>query len=240
MRKSFLILLMLVGALPQLTAQQNDTLWVNGVPKVKRRSVEELNPTPMRKDDYVIEISYGYPFVPLREAEAFGVNYLTNTTVYKINRNTNHLCGRVDYQLNDEFSVGLEATYASTQFDYRRTYSIGTYTSITTVDSSYSATVTKFRFLAKMAYHFNLSERFDAYGTLGFGYKQFTFSTADSYLSTTNLLNDVLPLAVRGSVGGRFFVSPNFAVHVEGGVGGPMMQVGLSFKMHSTYVKPTP
>ncbi|MGZ3899611.1 MAG: outer membrane beta-barrel protein [Bacteroidia bacterium] len=233
MYKLFFIVTFFLAFQNQASAQ-NDTIWVNGVPKIKKRQpAEEMNPSPVKKDDYLFEASYGYPFVPLREANAFGVNYLTNTSVYKIVKNTNHICLRLDYQLNDEFSVGLEFTYANTEFLYKRSYPpliTGSNTAVT--DSSFNAQVTKIRFLAKMGYHFNISERFDAYGTAGFGYKQFTYSSRDSYLTSQNVLNDILPVAVRLSIGGRFFLTNTFAIHVEGGVGGPMMQIGASYKMH--------
>ena len=82
-----------------------------------------------------------------------------------------------------------------------------------------------------MGYHFNISERFDAYGTMGFGLKLFSYSSRDSYASS-NVSNIGFPLAIRLSLGGRFFLTDNIAIHVEGGIGGPMMQVGLTKKMH--------
>lgn len=229
-----LIILTFVLAFQNQSSSQTDTIWVNGVPKIKKRGAsDEFGPSPVKKDDYLFEASYGYPFVPLREANAFGVDYLTNTTVYKITKNTNHICLRLDYQLNEEISVGLEFTYANTEFLYKRTYTpLLTNTNTPTTDSSFNAQVTKIRFLAKMGYHFNISERFDAYGTAGFGYKQFTYSSRDSYLTSQNVLNDILPVAVRLSIGGRFFLTNTFAIHVEGGVGGPMMQIGATYKMH--------
>jgi opacity protein-like surface antigen len=218
-----------------------DTIWVNGIPKItKRKTAAEMNPSPLKKDDYIFELFYGYPFIPIREAEVFGVDFIESTKAINLIRNTNHLGARVDYQLNEDYSVGLEFTYASTEFKYRRYYKTpstptGTTTPTTTVtstDSIFTAKVTKVRFLAKVGMHFNISERFDAYGTAGFGFKQFTYETKDGYLSSSNLLNDIIPVAIRVSVGGRFFLSENIAFHVEGGVGGPIMQMGVSYKMH--------
>ncbi len=212
-----------------------DTVYVNGVPKImKKKKYEDAEGSPLEKDDYLIEVSYGYPFSPLQEARMFGVGLINNTRAGKVARNTNHLCARLDYQLNSEVSVGLEFTYASMEFDYFRTYSVynGTYTM--QYDSLYGAKATKIRFLAKMGYHFNISDRLDAFATAGFGYKQFTYSSRDHYLTTNNFVNEIIPVAVRASVGGRFFLNKNLALHVEGGIGGPIMQIGLSFRFHST------
>ncbi|MCE3227252.1 MAG: hypothetical protein K0S32_1803, partial [Bacteroidetes bacterium] len=152
-----------------------DTIWVNGIPKImKRKTAEEMNPSPLKKDDYIFELFYGYPFIPVREAEVFGVDFIESTKAINLIRNTNHLGARVDYQLNEDYSVGLEFTYASTEFKYRRYYksptspTTGTATpatpTITATDSIFTAKVTKVRFLAKVGMHFNISERFDAYG----------------------------------------------------------------------------
>ncbi len=212
-----------------------DTIYVNGVPKItKKKTYEEVHASPLVKDDYLIDLSYGVPFNPVREAGIFGIDLFESTTNSQITRNTNHLCGRVDYQLNEEYGVGLELTYASIQFEYKRLYSVRSGTNIVVRDSAFITTASKIRFLAKMSYHFNISDRFDAYGTVGFGYKQFKYGTRDNYLTTTSFANQILPVAIRASIGGRFFVSKNVAVNVEGGIGGPIMQLGLSFKMHSS------
>jgi len=224
-------LLLFVG----LSSQAQDTVMVNGVPKIyKKKKVEDYDASPLVKDDYLIDISYGYPFAPLQEAQMFGINFFSNTRTNKMIRNTNHLCARMDYQLNSEISVGLEFTYASMEFDYVRSQTIQSGSTTVITDSLFGAKATKIRFLAKLGYHFNISDRLDAYGTAGFGFKQFTYSSADYYLTTNNLVNEILPIAVRASIGGRFFLNKNMAIHVEGGIGGPMMQIGLTFKFHSS------
>ncbi|MFO0355582.1 MAG: outer membrane beta-barrel protein [Sphingobacteriaceae bacterium] len=229
-----IIALMLCLIIGENVFSQNDTVWVNGVPKVNHRKVgSEVNSSasPLVKDDYLFEVAYGYPFMPIREEAYFGLN--SNIRTAKMIKNSNYLCLRSDYQLNEEYSVGLEFTYAQATYEYYRSYSsafTGTST-ITYKDSLFTAKATKIRFLVKMAYHFNISEKLDIYGTGGFGFKQFNLSTRDHYYtSTTN--NDIIPVAVRLSVGGRFFLTDNWAICAEGGIGGPLMQIGLSLKMH--------
>jgi len=215
---------------------QNDTVWINGVPRISKHravgmSADEPS-SPLKKDDYLLEVSYGYPFIPYQEGNVFGSAFTQSSKLRKITKNTNHLCLRTDYQLNQEFSVGLEFTYASIVFDYTRIYSSFTGNSVVTKDSVFSASAQKIRFLAKMGYHFNISDRFDAFGTAGFGFKQFTYTTADASAQSNNLVNEVIPVAIRLSLGGRFFLSDNIAIHFEGGVGGPIMQIGISYKMN--------
>lgn len=213
-----------------------DTVFINGKPKIYKNGINTTDEqSPLVKDDYLIEFSYGYPFVPIREAEFFGLDIFSETYKKRIISNTNHLCFRADYQLNNIYSIGLELTYAAQSLEYVRKYFSPINPTQPSTDTTYQATVTKLRFLTKIGYHFNISERFDAFGTAGFGYKQFSYSTRDTYLTSNEVINDILPLAIRLSIGGRFFVSKDFAVHVEGGLGGPMMQVGLTYKLHSTY-----
>ncbi len=215
---------------------QYDTVYVNGVPKItKKKTPQELiGASPLKKDDYVLGISYGLPFSPLWESSLFGLNYLGSTSSSRSVSNLNHICGNADYQLSDEFSVGLELTYAAINIEYTKSYSVynpGTGTN-SVHDSSFSARFSKLRFLVKMGYHFNISEKFDLYTTGGFGYKQFNYVSKDAHLSSTDFMNQVLPLAIRASVGGRFFFNPDLALQVEGGIGGPLMQIGLCYKMH--------
>lgn len=209
---------------------------VNGVPVYSNSYGNDptMGPSPLVKDDYLVEISYGVPYAPLREANFFGISELSQASNSKTAKTTNHICGNVDYFLGGEYSVGLELTYASTEFSYQRNVAVNP-RSIPIVyhDSTFSAKASKLRVIAKMSYHLNISERFDAFITGGFGYKSFTYQTNDGVLSTSSFANQIYPIAVRLSVGGRFFINNKTAVHVEGGLGGPMMQIGLSFKMHS-------
>lgn len=232
----FTLSLLAILASNKLSAQY-DTIYVNGKATVNRgkKIIDRTPASPISKDDFYFDISFGYPFMPLREAQAFGINLFTNTQQKSIKRNTNHICARAEYQLNEELSVGLELTYASSEITYLRSYAPSYSNSVTInyPDSTFNATANKIRFLAKTSYHFNISDKFDAYITGGFGFKKFTYSSRDLYLTTSNLTNEILPVAIRASIGGRFFLNKNVAIHVEGGIGGPLMQMGLTYKMHS-------
>ena len=234
--KKISLVLMLFSCLVCIKTTAQDTVFINGKPKIYKNGVNTTDEqSPLIKDDYLVEFSYGYPFVPIREAAFFGLDIFTETSKKRTITNTNHLCFRADYQLNNIYSIGLELTYATQSLEYVRKYYSPINPTQPATDTTYQATVTKLRFLTKLGYHFNISDRFDAFGTAGFGYKQFNYTTRDSYLTTDNVINDILPIAIRLSIGGRFFVSKDFAVHVEGGFGGPMMQVGITYKLHSNY-----
>ena len=219
-----------------LYVKAQDTVYVNGKQKIYKNGISADDyQSPLIKDDYLLEFSYGYPFVPMQEASFFGLDIFSETSNKRTISNTNHLCFRADYQLNNFYSVGLELTYANQQLEYIRKYYSPINPNAPSTDTTYQATVSKLRLLTKINYHFNISERFDAFGTAGFGYKQFNYSTRDTYLSSNDVINEILPLAVRFSIGGRFFINKDVAVHVEGGIGGPMMQIGITYKLHSSY-----
>lgn len=236
MKQTVIFVLFLIGVIPHLFGQY-DTLYINGVPTLQKKTIPGItDSSPLVKDDYLFDISYGYPFVPIREAESFGINLFSNTTAFRTTRNTNHICARTEYVISDEYSVGLELTYAQMGFSYTRKYvsstSNGTSVTTKTSDTTFTAKATKVRLLAKVGYHFNISEKFDAYGTAGFGFKSFTYSSRDNTLYSIDVVNQILPVAIRCSVGGRFFFDKNIALHVEAGIGGPIMQIGLTYKMH--------
>lgn len=233
-----LILFALLSIAVQTNAQY-DTVYVNGIPKVFNKKNGGNTPdatsseSPLKKDDYLFEFAYGYPFLPESEAKYFGVS-LGSLNNNLINVSTNHIMGRVDYQLNDLFSVGLEGTYAykSWDYSYRIARSQGTIT--TNKDTLISAKATKLRVLAKFSMHTNFSERFDGYITAGLGYKDFRVTYRNPYSSNVSFSSGP-PIAVRLAVGGRFFLNPKTALNIEFGGGGPLMQIGLSFKFHDSY-----
>lgn len=221
-----------------LFCNAQDTIWVNGVPKITERGVSPLDnsQSPLQKDDYMFEIGYGVPFSPSQEASFFGLSYFNSATVKSTSFNSNHICARGDYMVSKDFSFGLELTYAAQQFQYTKQFTTYDTTGMPHVhDSLFHARLSKLRFLARLSYHLNISDRFDAYGTMGFGYKQFNYSGNDAEISSATMANQIMPIAIRASVGGRFFINDNFALNVEAGLGGPIMQIGITYKLHSTY-----
>jgi len=237
-QRVFLVMSVLLMSFNRLAAQL-DTVYVNGVPKVykkdnKNKGENVNHNSPLLKDDYLVEFAYGYPFLPENEASFYGVN-LGSTNSNAININTNHIMGRVDYQLNELFSLGLEGTFAHKSWDYGYRISRVSSGTITTVkDTLISAKATKIRVLAKFSVHTEISERFDGYITAGLGYKDFRVSYKNPYSSIVSYSSGP-PIAVRLAVGGRFFLNPKTALNIEFGGGGPIMQIGLSFRFHDSY-----
>lgn len=88
----------------------------------------------------------------------------------------------------------------------------------------------KYRILAKMSYHFATSEHFDPYLTWGAGYKNTKiYSNEPGEIRDVNV--NLVPLAFRAGIGMRYFFTDAFGVNAEVGLGGPIVQGGISFKL---------
>ena len=124
----------------------------------------------------------------------------------------------MEVMLTDKMGVGIEGTWASATVRY-----IGNNGLI------YTAGVDKIRVLAKMSFHFATGEKVDPYLTWGLGYKN-----TNVYTNEPSAVNDIslniVPIAFRVGIGMRYFFTDMIGVNAEVGLGGPMMQGGLSLK----------
>ena len=130
----------------------------------------------------------------------------------------NHLGGRIEYLLWSNIGLGVEYTYAAFSFKFQGS------------KTNYSLAVfKKQRVLAKFNFHFATSEKLDPYLTAGIGYSSTKlFSDEPDYIPETV---NVLPVALRVGIGLRYFFSDFIGMHIEAGLGGPLMQAGVSFKI---------
>ena len=71
--KKISLFLFLFSCLVCIKTTAQDTVFINGKPKIYKNGVNTTDEqSPLIKDDYLVEFSYGYPFVPIREAAFFG------------------------------------------------------------------------------------------------------------------------------------------------------------------------
>ncbi|MES2395452.1 MAG: outer membrane beta-barrel protein [Bacteroidota bacterium] len=157
----------------------------------------------------IIDAFYGYPYFNGAVLKALFSNTVGNV------RNTNHLGAKVEYMVTDEIGLGVEFTYAHASISYR--------------DSLYrtsTAEISKLRVLAKMNFHFATDANIDPYLTVGAGIKQNKFEGFNGVEWTGNLY----PVAARIGVGLRYFFTDVVGVNAEVGLGGPLMQGGVSFR----------
>jgi hypothetical protein len=169
---------------------------------------DSLNKNPK----HLMEINYGLPFIGIPFPTNYGnSNNITTTT------NTNHLGIRYEYYDNKNFSYGIEYTFA------KQTSSIK--------NLDYKASQTKHRFLARVCFHSHPNKDLDFYLALGAGAKIVQIDDKQNLYEENNVaITKLIPVAVRIGGGARIAITKNFGVHLEAGLGGPLLQCGLSFR----------
>lgn len=189
----------------------------------------------IEKGKFIVDAFYGYPYVAGARVKSTYNSTTNNTNVVSV-RNLNHIGGKFEYMINEKIGLGIEYTYAAVTAEYTEQYtkvnSIGQ--SVTTTDN-YKVTLYKQRILGRMNFHFATTKQLDPYATVGFGYKVSLLKSTDpndaETISTFNKsFANLLPIAIRFGVGLRYFITPNFGLNVEAGIGGPSVQGGVTVK----------
>ncbi|MES2762201.1 MAG: outer membrane beta-barrel protein [Bacteroidota bacterium] len=197
------------------------------------QSSKEDDDNCVGKGKIIIDPYYGYPYLFGKYIEAVIDENGENVSV----TNTNHLGIKGEYMVTKMIGIGVDYTYASVIGKYSEVtqmynQSTGTYYSQV---NSYTARIVKQRFLAKINIHFATSKYLDPYAVGGIGYKQSVVSSdnindqeAVSELNSSFL--NVFPVSFRLGIGLRYYFIKNLGIAVEAGIGGPIVQGGLSLK----------
>ena len=179
---------------------------------------------------FILDAYYGYPYLFGSYIKEIANNY-DNVQV----TNLNHLGGKFEYMLNNTIGLGIDYTYASSVAKYSETNAVYQNGVSTNVTNDYIAKIIKQRMLAKINIHFATSKYLDPYATGGIGYKNSLVSSnnPNDQVSVDDLNNsflNILPVAFRLGIGLRYYFIENLGVCVEAGIGGPLVQAGLSGK----------
>ena len=165
----------------------------------------------VEKGTIIVDAFYGYPYL----AGAILRSAFTNTEGNV--RNLNHLGAKAEYMVSEKIGLGIEFTYADASVSYRDS-----------LYRTYEAGIKKYRILGKLNFHFATTESIDPYFTIGAGLKNTTIY--DNGSSANSISINLVPVAVRIGVGVRYFFTDVVGVNAEVGLGGPVMQAGVSFK----------
>ncbi len=198
---------------------------------VKAQDTNKDDEKCVKQGKFIIDAYYGYPYL-------FGsyIQQIANSNYNNVQvTNLNHLGGKFEYMLNKTIGLGIDYTYASSIAKYSETNSVyqnGVYTNVT---SNYTAKIIKQRMLAKINIHFATSKYLDPYATGGIGYKNSLVSSnnPNDQVNVNDLNNsflNILPVAFRLGIGLRYYFIENLGVCVEAGIGGPLVQAGISGK----------
>ncbi len=170
----------------------------------------------VKQGKFIIDAYYGYPYI-------FG-EYIFQFSFTDINGNANefavhnHLGGKFEYMVNK--SIGLEIDYNCAS---------------ATAKGSYTSKIVTHRMLAKINIHFSTSKYLDPYATGGIGYENSLASSEhpneqEKVAEINNEIQNILPISYRLGLGLRYYFIKNLGICVEAGIGGPILQAGLSGK----------
>lgn len=175
----------------------------------------------------IIDGYYGFPYV--MGALLADANSYSSTTDKIVNYN--HMGGKVEYMISNMVSMGVDYTYAKVVNNYSDSY----YTTVNGQSvlqyGNFTESLIKQRFLVKVNIHFATSNSLDPYATAGLGYKYTAFNTNNPNNVNYDLsFFNAFPIAFRMGAGLRWFFTENVGISVEAGIGGPLLQGGLSLK----------
>ncbi len=189
----------------------------------------------VKKDDVIIDVFFG-DYLPEADAKIACDNISSYENIKVHNTNYNHYGVRAEYIRKSKHSLGFEYTYAQfnqTLVGWEIPYG-GTRTAINKTDK-----YVKRRFVLKHTYHIGKFKKIDPYITHGIGYKtltvndwsisnEWTSCSANSFFCISTPIS--LPIAIRLGYGVRYFFNDHIGINAEAGIGGPLVQGGISFK----------
>lgn len=192
---------------------------------------ESISTKAVKENSIIIEAYYGFPYwwgtLLTATNNAAGGNSITDVKV----KNTNHIGGRFEYMVSDKIGIGAEYTYADASATYKETTTTMNGSGVTTTAThTYTDGIKKQRALVRMGIHFGESATFDPYICIGAGYKGTTYYSNASG-SGLGVTFNVVPVATRFGGGFRYFFTENIGINIEAGLGGPLVQGGLSLKL---------
>jgi len=183
-------------------------------------------PQCIKQGDFIIDGYWGFPYfwglllqnVVADSAKAYGLSV----------HNTQHIGGRFEYMVNDKIGIGMEYTYADCGIDYTGTNSKGN-------PQIYTIGLSKQRILGKINIHFATGPKIDPYATFGVGYAALNVYANEPGANVSDINSSISsaipPIAIRAGIGLRYFFTDNFGLNAEFGLGGPLLQAGVTVKI---------
>jgi opacity protein-like surface antigen len=150
---------------------------------------------------------------------------------------------RGEFNINDEFSIGLDLGYNSVKASAKRTETLYNSSTNSNYEVQYTDEFRSSKIGAVITFNLRLyeTERFQASGVIGVGYgvRKFAFNSNDpQYDSETygfgdNLFNaPVYPVSFRIGLITRYYFTDNIGLNLGLGIGqGGLLNAGLSFRM---------
>jgi hypothetical protein len=197
----------------------------------------ESTPKSIQKGNFTLSAGYGVPSI----LRAY-LKYNTSRTEYTVKGWGPYML-KLDYMLNNRFSIGLNATYSFSRLSWMDG---GWDTSIHAIRPyEYGIEAEEISVSLRGNYHFLVRKKIDAYAGLGFGYGRFSLGTyTEAPVNQFSVAYDFpKPLAVEATVGMRYYIRPWIGLYTEFGLGKSwilfrkkflpesLIQFGLNFKI---------
>jgi len=142
---------------------------------------------------------------------------------------------RFMYMATDDVSIGVDLMYGSSKATYTRTDSIFFNGNWDVQSTTHLIQKQRFRPQFRVDFHLGSTDpSFDQYIGLAFGGNLRAREVwIDNVLvdQNPNDANLVIPVSFRACYGFRYFIDYNFSVGAELGLGGPLMQFALSYRI---------
>lgn len=167
----------------------------------------------------IVDAFYGFPDLYGSVLEAATASGVTGTEIGSLGP----LGGKFEYLVSDKVGIGLIIGYASNSVTWQDPIS----------SYDYKVSLPRIRGMVAFNLHFGSSDSFDPYWMLGAGYasSSFNIETTDPSYSEASISLNVLPVALRTALGGRYFFTDNLGANLEIGFGsGALIQAGISAK----------
>jgi opacity protein-like surface antigen len=179
----------------------------------------------VEQGNVIIDLYYGYPNFGKKLADGIN-NASSDITVGGIGP-----AGiRVEYMLADNFGLGVDFIYNSTNLSF-------TADSLNldgTVNRSYDVktSMQRVRVMLRANYHFVQTDVMDAYVGFGAGSNNRFWGLNTDYpdYEDESIGATAIPVSARIALGTRFYFTDNIGANVELGIGGPLISGGLSLK----------
>ena len=142
---------------------------------------------------------------------------------------------RYSYMFSDAFSIGIDLMYNTLNEKYRTSQDVFMNNAWTTINKNMLVSTQRLRVHVRMNFHFLASNAMsDSYLGLGFGTNNKWKKTSENGNVIEKISGSeavIFPFSLRLCYGYRYFFNYNWGIHGEVGLGGPLLSLGLSYKI---------
>ncbi|MEQ1732038.1 MAG: hypothetical protein ABL940_00100 [Bacteroidia bacterium] len=150
----------------------------------------------------------------VKGTNAYGQPYSAKYTLHS----TNHIGIKLEQNKTNNRGFGFEYTFAQSV--------------VSTINSGniYREEFSKHRFVFRFSKIQKVREKLTTYACAGVGIKLFYANKHLNYYYERGNLSELLPIAFKMSFGFNYPLANNINLNIESGLGGPLLQAGISFK----------